>query len=336
MSLRRVFAIAVATAVVAAAGYTAYWFAAASAVRDGVAEWAEARRAEGFEVAHGEVTVNGFPTRLVAVIRQPMIARPDAEPAWRWSADGLVAEARPWAPGRIAVTLPAVQRVAYRQGDGPERVVTITLEAGIAHVVVADGVASSVAVEASGIAAGTPRGPMALDRLVVSVERLADDRIAVSFDARRLTLAPGAGGPLGREVAALAATATIIGGLPEAPLRLALRAWAEAGGTVEIHSLSLQWGALALAATGTLTLDNQLRPEAALSAEITGYGGVLDGFAAAGAMAARDASIAKTFLNLMASTKSGRRVLEVPISAQDGKLYVGPLPLVELGPVLPE
>ena len=103
-----------------------------------------------------------------------------------------------------------------------------------------------------------------------------------------------------------------------------------------MRSLSLQWDALALEANGTLSLDNQLRPQAALSAEIAGYEAVLDGFAAAGAMAVRDASIAKTFLNLMAKTKAGRRVLEVPLSAQNGKLYVGPLPLVEFGPVLPE
>lgn len=336
MRLRHIVIAAVAATALAAAGYTAYWYAAASAVRDGVAEWAEARRAEGFEVSHGEVAVSGFPFRLVAVMAQPMLARPDTDPAWRWSADELAAEARPWSPGRIAVTLPTAQRIVYRRDDGVERVVTLTLEAGVAHVMLVDGVAGSIAIEASGIAAETPRGPMALDRLVVSVERAADDQVAVSFDARRLTLAPDAGGPLGREVAALAATATVVGRVPDGPLRLALRAWSAAGGTVELHSLALEWGTLALEAAGTLALDNQLRPQAALSAEITGYGGVLDAFAEAGAMAVRDASIAKTFLNLMAKTKSGRRVLEVPVTAQGGKLYVGPLPLLELGPVLPK
>ena len=320
----------------AAGGYTAYWFAAAAAVRDGVAEWAEARRAEGVEVSYGAVTVSGFPARLIAAVAQPALARPGHDLAWRWSADTLVAEARPWDLQRIAVTLPMVQRVAYRQGGDDERLVAVTVEAGVAHLVLADGRARSIAVEASGIAAETPRGPLALDHLVASLEREAADRLAVSFDARRLTLNPGAGGPLGREIAALAAVATVLGALPEAPLRRALGDWAEAGGTVEIHSLSLQWGALALEADGTLSLDNQLRPQAALSAEIAGYEGVLDGFAAAGTMAVRDASIAKTFLNLMAKTKAGRRVLEVPLSAQNGKLYVGPLPLIELKPVLPE
>ncbi len=336
MRPRHIVIAVVAAAVLAAVGYTAYWFAAASAVRDGVAEWAEARRAEGFEVAYGEVTVSGFPSRLVVVMAQPALARPDHDPAWRWSADALVAEARPWAPERIAVTLPAVQRIAYRRGDGAERVVTVTVDEGVAHVVLADGMASSVAVEASGLVAETPRGPLALVHLVASLERGADETVAVAFDARRLTLTPGAGGPLGREVAALAATATIVGSLPEGAPRAALAAWSEAGGTVELHSLTLEWGSLALAAAGTLALDDALRPQAALTAEIAGYGGVLDAFAEAGAMAVRDASFAKTFLNLMAKTRSGRRVLEVPLSAQDGKLYIGPLPLVELGPVLPD
>ena len=45
-----------------------------------------------------------------------------------------------------------------------------------------------------------------------------------------------------------------------------------------------------------------------------------------------DASLAKTFLNLMARKKSGRRVIETPVTAQDGRLFIGPLPLFKLAP----
>jgi hypothetical protein len=46
--------------------------------------------------------------------------------------------------------------------------------------------------------------------------------------------------------------------------------------------------------------------------------------------------MAKAFLNITAKTISGRRVIEVPLSAQDGTLYAGPLPLVKLRSLLPE
>ena len=54
------------------------------------------------------------------------------------------------------------------------------------------------------------------------------------------------------------------------------------------------------------------------------------------AMKPGDASMAKAFLNITAKTISGRRVIEVPLSAQDGTLYAGPLPLVKLRSLLPE
>jgi len=85
-----------------------------------------------------------------------------------------------------------------------------------------------------------------------------------------------------------------------------------------------------------MTLDQALRPQAALTAQVAGYGEALDAFAAAGAMRPSDAALAKTFLNIMAKTISGRRVIEIPLTAQDGTLFAGPLPLVKLKPVLPE
>ena len=120
-------------------------------------------------------------------------------------------------------------------------------------------------------------------------------------------------------------------GLKLAPAALA--AWSANGGTVEFERLNVEWGALEIAAEGTLTLDGALRPEGAFSAEIAGYGGLLDGLAERGRMKPRDASFAKTFLNLMAKKKAGRRVIAAPVTAQNGKLFVGPLPLLKLAPM---
>ena len=125
----------------------------------------------------------------------------------------------------------------------------------------------------------------------------------------------------------------LIATLPEDLSGPALAAWSAAGGTVEFERLVVDWGDLEIAAEGTLTLDKELRLEAAFSAEIAGYGGLLDGLAESGRMKPRDASFAKTFLNLMAKKKAGRRVIEAPITAQGGTLFIGPLPLFKLAPI---
>lgn len=336
MRLRSLFIALVAIAVLVPAGYTAYWYLAAASVHNRIAAWAEARRAEGFVVVHGEVVVEGFPWRLVVRMAAPAVARPDGNPAWWWRGDRLAAEARPWALDKITVTLPPSMALVYRRAGGDDREVSATLEAGSAQVVVHNGVVQHITLEASGIDAMTPRGPAALVHLDAAAWRGEGEVTEVTFDARRLTLTPTADGPLGREVATVAAVATVTGALPEAIDRAALAAWSEAGGTVELRSLSVQWGSLAIEAEGAMTLDDGLRPQAALTARVAGYGEALDAFAAAGAMRASDASLAKTFLNIMAKTISGRRVIEIPLTAQNGTLYAGPLPLVKLKPVLPE
>lgn len=336
MRLRPLFIAFIVAAALIPAGYTAYWYAAAASVHNGIAAWVEARRAAGFVVVHGEVVVDGFPWRLAARVEAPAVARPDHDPAWWWRGDRVVAEARPWALDRVTVTLPASMALAYRRAGGGDREVSMTLEVGTALVVIDNGVAQHITVEASGIDVMTPHGPAALVRLDAAAWRGDGETTEVTFDARRLTLTPTADGPLGREVATVAAAATVTGALPEIPDRAALAAWSEAGGTVELRALSVQWGGLAIEAEGTMALDQALRPQAALTARVAGFGEALDAFAAAGAMRPSDASLAKTFLNIMAKTVSGRRVIEIPLTAQDGTLFAGPLPLVKLKPVLPE
>ncbi len=335
MRFRHVLIALVAVAVLIPAGYTAYWFDVAASVRESIADWAEARRAEGFLVVHGEVAVSGFPGRLIARVEAPAVARPDGKPAWWWRGDRLIAEAAPWAPTVITVILPRDMGLKYRRHDD-DREVTATLESGTAWVTQEGGVAQHITMEATGIDAMTPRGPAALVRFDGEAWRGEGETIEIVFDARRLILTPDADGPLGREVTTVAAAATVTGALPETSDRAALAAWSKAGGTVELRSLGVEWGGLAIEAEGTMTLDQMLRPQAALTARVAGYGDALDAFATAGAMRAGDASMAKTFLNIMAKTISGRRVIEVALTAQDGTLYAGPIPLVKLKPVLPE
>ena len=320
MTSRRLFAAFAAVAVTAAIVYGVYWFVIAGVIRDGIEGWAEARRADGFEVVYEDLAIGGFPTRFVATLSRPR--------SGGWSAARLVAEARPYDLDRITITVPETQRF-----DHEGRVMEMTLERGVAHVVMADGMLESLTVEADRIALVTPGGLFSLAGLTGLIRRGPEARLVVEIDGRGLVLASRVQVILGREIGLIGVTASHDGPLPEAWSGPALAAWSTAGGTVEFERLNLEWGAVEIAAEGTLTLDGALRPEAAFSAEIAGYGGLLDLLAEQGRMQPREASFAKTFLNLMAKKKAGRRVLKAPVTAQNGKLFVGPLPLLKLAPV---
>ena len=321
MTLRRLLAALAAVAVTAAIAYGVYWFTVAGEIRGGIEEWAEARRADGMAVAYEDLAIGGFPTRFVVTLSGPQIGG--------WSAEHLVAEARPYDLDRITITLPETQRFDHRG-----RVMEMTLERGVAHLVMADGMPERLDIEADGIALVTPLGLYSLAGLAGLIRRGPEVRLVVEFDGRGLVLAHSAEAILGREIGLIGVTAFHDGPLPEAWSGPALAAWSANGGTVEFERLNVEWGALEIAAEGTLTLDGALRPEAAFSAEIAGYGGLLDGLAEQGRMKPRDASFAKTFLNLMAKKQAGRRVIVAPVTAQNGKLFVGPLPLLKLSPMI--
>ena len=97
----------------------------------------------------------------------------------------------------------------------------------------------------------------------------------------------------------------------------------------------MRWGALSVDAVGTLSLDDELRPLAAMTAEIVGYAALLEALARTGAIKARDASLATTALGLLAKPgPNGTRVLTLALTAQNGTLFVGPLALLRLAPVV--
>ncbi len=262
----------------------------------------------------------------MVTLTRPTLARP----GWRWSAARLVAEARPFTLDRIAVTLPKTQLIEVERGGGA---IELTLKDGIAHVVLIDGAPASLTLEAEGLTLVTPAGLFSLAAIEGLIRRRTETGLALEIDGRDLALPAGVNPLLGREIAALGVTASVDEVLPKDLSGDALAAWSAAGGVVEIERLEVEWGVVALTAEGTLTLDRERRPEAAFSAEIAGYGGLLDALAKSGRMKPRDASFAKTFLNLMAKKNSGRRVIETSVTAQNGKLFVGPLPLLGLAPI---
>ncbi len=330
----RTLALAAAVAaLVGVAGYTAYWFVAAGWLRDGVAAWVEARRAEGYTVEHEGLEVSGFPFRLRAEIDAPSIENPRS---WTWTAERLRFAARPWSFDRIWVTLPAEQRLISRRDAGAESVVTAAVERGVVLLEFASGRLDRLAVEAAGLALATPEGETLLVRLDARGRRAADATIPFTVEIESLTLPPRVDVLLGREIARLAADGTVVGGLSAGPIADALAAWSAAGGRVDLEQLVLRWSDLSVDARGTLALDAKMRPLAALTADIEGYAEVLDALAAAGALKAREAGLAKVALGLLAKPgPNGRLVLTVPVTAQNGTLYVGPLALFKLAPVVP-
>jgi len=140
-------------------------------------------------------------------------------------------------------------------------------------------------------------------------------------------------GSLGRKVERALVSARVLG-RPPRPEPASLSAWSREGGTVQLDNLLLDWGPLKLAMNGTLALDRELQPQAALTAEVRGAQAVLD--AVQGQLRPKEVALARTMLSMLArpAEPGGEPVITAPVTVQNRALFLGPLKVAALPAVV--
>jgi hypothetical protein len=329
------------------AAYSAWWLHAAGRLRDGVADWVEARRADGYAVTVEDVTVQGFPLRLRAMAQGFSIGR-DAPVAWRWTGPRLTASGPPWVGRTFLVSAPGAHKVEYDSASG-RRSIPFAAEKAEGTVRIGDDLKIAridvdlekivgtwpelgevkagqllFAVAAPGkiepLPATSPRAP--------EVGRLA--LIAADVDLPQ-NAAPAALGP---RLNRFEAEILLLGAIPTAHTKTALAEWRDAGGTLELDKLRLHWNEFQAETQGSVALDAQLQPIGALTARMWGVGNAIDALVAGGAVKPRDGATAKVVLRSMAKPRNPTQNIppevEVPLAVQDKKVYLGPIAIAPM------
>jgi len=333
---------------IAAAGYTTYWFLAAEAIEDRIAGWSEAQREHGWQLAATDTDISGFPTRFYVTLREPVVTA--EQDGWSWRGERLLAELRPWDFDEIILYVNGKSLVRLK--DGSEwREMDWHVEDGQAKLMltddrrVSDIALDMKSVRVEGLLAG---GPASAERVraqsLLSLAPAAggtgaadaiSEVIKAAVNLERVELPEDVGEGLGPSIDHLTFDASWVGPMPAEAKRDAIMAWRDAGGTIELNSLDLRWGPLGVVTQGTLALDQELRPMGALTADIVGYGDVIDALILSDVIPLGDAFMAKVAFNVMAEKAEGKPPVlrRVPLTAQGGDLYVGPVQFAKLPPL---
>ncbi|MBK1669431.1 hypothetical protein CKO28_15440 [Rhodovibrio sodomensis] len=313
------------------------WVWAAGAVQDGYETWRAERRAEGYSFQNADPEVDGFPTTVRARLRQPVVAAPQGG---RWEGPVVVGETGVLSPFTVRVRAPGTH--SLRTVDGRE----LRADAQTAHGRVllkpAGGLRSGQITLEQVALDGLPAGPMHAAALFVALgpeRRPADAPPALDFtlETDGLALPARLDTAFGRQVDRLAVRGTLIGQAPRQLTRGALQAWRQRGGRIAVDHLELTWTPVRLRGHGTLTLDNRLRPQGTLDVAVTGLGPALDQLAAAGRIERSAVTYAKLAIAALGrrDPATGETTVDVPLSFREGRVYLGPVPLGRLTPVLP-
>lgn len=317
MKAARYLVVVLVVLLVAAGGYTAYWFVTVRSLEAGLNKWAEQRRAQGYDLVWRNAHTGGFPFAFRIGLTDASIARGNS---YRVAVPEIVGTASPLDLSRWRIE-------AAQGGIGRAQGIDADITArSLSGAVLLGGDASTLDVSVrdvagAGAAAGEIAGHFILPRRAPASHR--DLGLAVSFQLFHLTL-PKPVKALGNTIETFAVDLHVMGGLPKGDWRQALAAWRDDGGTIELTQGELQWGALRLEARGTAALDADMQPTAALRASIVDQNALVDAAVGAGMLPKKNAILVKLVLDLLAKEgPDGQPRLTAPVTLQDGKLAIG-------------
>ena len=336
----RRLALLVGIPVLVAVAYSVFWFVVADRAEGWIAAWAAPEPDKDWHGTFENVQVSGFPVAMEIRIETPEVVWHGNDQEATWAGPWLVARYRPWDPSRIDFELPEDQTV-YVNAASWQRMVVIQTSQSFGHIEMADGKARRLTTESRDLVATVEQNapPVTADRLVVVVEAAPEgDNHDLFVEIENLGFPARLPAPFVGHVPFATAAFSLNGDIPSGgPVRDRLALWRDAGGTLDVLSVKIDWPPLELEADGTVALDETFRPVGAFSSDIIGYGELLDALVDLGTVSRNEASIAGTVLDVMArrDEATGERRLTVPITMQNGTLFVGPVPLMPLPPVLP-
>jgi hypothetical protein len=322
------------------AGVLGTWFWARHALDQGIAKWRAEQIERGYAVDYDGPEYGGFPFALSVSFARPRVVTPQG---LTWQGPPVFGEAKLWDPFTIDLRFPGLHRLSFFKDD-KVRQADITAEAASGRVVLqSDGKVDSAAVDLGELrVSGEGIQPLSLLRLTARLGPLRPgegdtlEEVDVVGEAVGVKLPPGRGDLLGDDIARLSFDSTIIGGIPPGKPEVALPAWRERGGRWRFHRLALMWGPLDLQSAGRLELDEELRPAGEFQTELKGAGAIIDRLIQSGKIKPEAALAARLAVVAMGrpDNMTGETVLEAPVSLRQGMLYLGPIPIVPIAPVL--
>jgi hypothetical protein len=322
-----------AIVVLAALGWSGFWYWNASMRDRALTGWLEERRAAGW-VSNAEVRVTGFPNRVDAVVTDIDLANP--QEGWSWTAPEFQILSQTWKPHHVIAVWPDHQVIAtpYDTIDvASGRMVASavfepTLRLGLDHSTVE--MRDLALTGAAGWQAGLGEALLSV-RLNPGAD-VAPFTYDLDFNAKALTLPED--WIAGIERSGLLPRA-IDGGHLAANLtfdrpwdRPAIEGETPALRSMTISELRFNWGELDLSGAGTLGVDARGYAEGRLDLAANNWRGMLEVAERSGALNGTLAGTLRAGLGLYASLSGNRGdSLKIPLEFADGEMRLGPVPI---------
>ena len=318
--------------VVLAVLWCGWWWLAATLVDRGIADWLEARRADGWDANVQQTDISGFPVQIATRLQNLAVRDPAGGAV---TADSITLSFPAYWPGDVTLTLPDTP-VRF---DTPVGAYFLRTQEGVASVNLHPG----PALELERLLATA--GPWQVNDIggnLLGAESLraafaqkddAPQTYTLLLDATdfapgdvirsRLALPP--------EWPRVFETFTADLDLRfDRPLdRQSLNGTRPQVTAVDIRQIDLMWGDLGFAATGTVGIDEGGVPDGALALRLSNWRQIMEQAELAGAVTPQQRGQAEVILNALANMGGTTETLALDVRFEQGEMFLGP---IRLGP----
>ena len=339
---RRLTILACIVLVLVIGGLSAFWLYGAERLKQTVAIVEANWRAQGGVISYENFRLDGFPMWFRIQVDKPVVGLPQANSPWHWEGPPVRMRMSPFAP-RGRVMFPGRHRLDITVFGAP---VTLAIEARDAEGRYRGRVSEASYAVLGNVLSISINGqpPLTVKNLDFQVTQLRGVTDHLKPSAEFSFEIDDVGLPQGslpeqfgnRPIDLALLQGQVLGPFKPDFNRAAATGWRDSGGTVEIEALELRWGPLKLVAVGTMALDENLQPLAALTATITGFNETIDALTVTGAIPKNEAESAKSLLGLLAKPPrllGGPPEITVPVTIQNQRLSMGPVALMTLPPI---
>lgn len=331
--------------------YAIYWFVLANRLEHKITQWVEAKRQQGVSVTYESLKVKGFPYRLEVEWLKPTFASSGGAAPFRWQSPLLVMELLPWKPTHVLVL---TEESSLEIDHTPFGRLGVKVSGGRASVVAsvsgqpqrADAVAEKVCWSSSshpGQSSTADRTEMhyrleaAAEKAVAATNPSGPVLSKFAFSTNNIRLANVPQNPYGNTINFIQSQFDIRGATSPGRDVAQMSAWRDAGGTLEVPRFLAKWGNLDTKVSGTLTLDEEMRPLGAFVVKVKGYEALIDYMRATSRIDEQMAANAKETFGMIVQSgpeeDEGR--IAIPITFQGGRLFFGPVLVARLPSLTP-
>ena len=317
--------------VVAALGWSGYWYVGKTGVTRGFQGWFEARRAEGWVAEAAGLKTRGYPNRFDTTFTDLALADPDTGLAWEAPIFQILALS--YKPNHVIAVWPERQLVAtplekYRIESADMRASIVT-GADIRLPLER----STLTVEKVTVTPSTADQPVRAEALRLAVERvptnpaayrlgLAADGLMPALDWR-VRLDPA--GRLPERFDALKADLVVEFDKPWD--RSAIEIARPQPRKIDIRLAEARWGRLELQAAGSVTVDAGGLPEGKITLKARNWRDILQIAVASGTLGEGFAATLEDGLSLVSQMAGNPKTLDIPLNFRNGRVRLGPVPL---------